>query len=46
VAFFSDWLVPFFGGVFITHNVRHALAVGDLFTVLSRGQTLGTVEGA
>ena len=28
--------------VFITHNVRHALAVGDRFTVLNRGQTLGT----
>ncbi len=24
--------------VFITHNVRHALAVGDRFTVLNRGQ--------
>ena len=28
--------------VFITHNVRHALAVGERFTVLNRGQTLGT----
>ena len=28
--------------VFITHNVRHALAVGDRFTVLNRGQTHGT----
>ena len=28
--------------VFITHNVRHAFAVGDRFTVLNRGQTLGT----
>ncbi len=28
--------------VLITHNVRHALAVGDRFTVLNRGQTLGT----
>ncbi|MCV3272130.1 ATP-binding cassette domain-containing protein [Roseobacter sinensis] len=28
--------------VFITHNVRHAMAVGDRFTVLNRGQTLGT----
>jgi energy-coupling factor transporter ATP-binding protein EcfA2 len=27
--------------VFITHNVRHALAVGDRFTVLNRGKTLG-----
>lgn len=30
--------------VFITHNVRHALAVGDRFTVLNRGQTLGTAQ--
>jgi len=30
--------------VFITHNVRHALAVGDRFTVLNRGQTLGTAS--
>jgi len=30
--------------VFITHNVRHALAVGDRFTVLNRGKTLGTAE--
>ena len=30
------------GVIFITHNVRHAFAVGDLFTVLNRGQTLGT----
>ncbi|RED13879.1 ATP-binding cassette domain-containing protein [Pontivivens insulae] len=28
--------------VFITHNVRHALAVGDRFTVLNRGSTYGT----
>ena len=28
--------------VFISHNVSHALAVGDKFTVLSRGETLGT----
>ena len=28
--------------VFITHNVRHAMAVGDRFTVLNRGRTLGT----
>ena len=31
------------GIVFITHNVRHAMAVGDRFTVLNRGKTLGTV---
>ncbi len=30
------------GVVFITHNVRHAMAVGDRFTVLNRGRTLGT----
>lgn len=28
--------------VFISHNVRHAMAVGDRFTVLNRGKTLGT----
>ena len=30
------------GVVFITHNVRHALAIGDRFTVLNHGKTLGT----
>ena len=30
------------GVIFITHNVRHAFAVGDKFTVLNRGKTLGT----
>lgn len=30
------------GVIFITHNVRHAMAVGDQFTVLNRGTTLGT----
>jgi len=30
--------------VFITHNVRHAMAVGDRFTVLNRGTTLGTAK--
>jgi ABC-type uncharacterized transport system ATPase subunit len=30
------------GVVFITHNVRHALAVGDRFIVLNRGRTLAT----
>jgi simple sugar transport system ATP-binding protein len=30
------------GLIFITHNVRHAYAVGDKFTVLNRGRTLGT----
>lgn len=28
--------------VLITHNVRHAMAVGDRFTVLNRGKTMGT----
>lgn len=28
--------------VFISHNIRHALAVGDRFTVLNHGRTLGT----
>ncbi len=32
------------GVVLITHNVRHAMAVGDRFTVLNRGQTLGTAN--
>ena len=32
------------GIVFISHNVRHALAVGDRFTVLNRGKTLGTAK--
>ncbi|WP_421851313.1 ATP-binding cassette domain-containing protein [Oricola sp.] len=32
------------GVVFITHNVRHAFAVGDRFTVLNRGRTLGTAK--
>jgi simple sugar transport system ATP-binding protein len=30
------------GVIFITHNVRHAYAVGDRFTVLNRSKTLGT----
>ena len=34
------------GIVFITHNVRHAYAVGDRFTVLNRGHTLGTFTHA
>ncbi|MOA64835.1 D-allose transporter ATP-binding protein [compost metagenome] len=32
------------GVIFITHNVRHAMAVGDRFTVLNRGKTLGTAR--
>jgi len=30
------------GVVFITHNVRHAMAIGDRFTVLNRGGSVGT----
>jgi len=30
------------GVIFITHNVRHAYAVGTRFTILNRGKTLGT----
>ena len=30
------------GVIFITHNVRHAYAVGNTFTVLNRGKTLGS----
>ena len=30
------------GIVLITHNVRHAYAISDRFTVLTRGKTLGT----
>lgn len=30
------------GVIFITHNVHHAYAVGDTFTVFKRGTTLGT----
>jgi simple sugar transport system ATP-binding protein len=30
------------GIIFITHNVRHAYAVGDRFTILNRGKTMGT----
>ena len=32
------------GVIFITHNVRHAYAVGQRFSVLNRGQTLGNYE--
>ncbi|HEX6143065.1 MAG TPA: ATP-binding cassette domain-containing protein [Geminicoccaceae bacterium] len=30
------------GVIFITHNVHHAFPVGDAFTMLNRGRTLGT----
>lgn len=32
------------GVVFITHNVHHAWAVGDTFTVLNRGRSYGTFK--
>ncbi len=32
------------GVVFISHNVRHAMAVGDKFNVLNRGRTLDTAN--
>jgi simple sugar transport system ATP-binding protein len=34
------------GVIFITHNVRHAYAVGDRFTVLNRGRTVGACAKA
>ena len=30
--------------VFITHNVHHAFPVGDRFTILNRGRSLGTFD--
>lgn len=30
--------------VFITHNVQHAIAIGDSFTVLNRGRTIGNYK--
>jgi len=30
------------GVIFITHNPHHAYAVGDRFTILKRGRTVGT----
>jgi simple sugar transport system ATP-binding protein len=32
------------GVIFITHNVHHAYPVADRFTILKRGQSLGTFE--
>jgi simple sugar transport system ATP-binding protein len=32
--------------IFITHNVHHAYPVGDTFTLLSRGRSLGTFSKA
>lgn len=34
------------GVIFITHNVHHAWAVGDTFTVLNRGTSYGTFKKA
>ena len=34
------------GVIFITHNPHHAYAVGDRFTILKRGQSLGTYTKA
>ena len=28
--------------IFITHNVHHAYPIGDSFTLLNRGRSLGT----
>ena len=30
------------GVVFITHNIHHAFPVGDMFTILNRGRSMGT----
>jgi simple sugar transport system ATP-binding protein len=32
------------GVIFITHNINHAYPVGDLFTLLNRGSSVGTFE--
>jgi simple sugar transport system ATP-binding protein len=32
------------GVIFITHNVHHAYAIGDRFTVLNHGRSMGTFE--
>jgi simple sugar transport system ATP-binding protein len=32
------------GVVFITHNVHHAYPVADTFTLLNRGQSMGTFK--
>lgn len=34
------------GVIFITHNVHHAYPVGDTFTLLNRGRSLGTFRKA
>jgi simple sugar transport system ATP-binding protein len=30
------------GVILITHNINHAYPVGDVFTLLNRGRSLGT----
>ena len=37
-------VILLFAVILNTYNVRHALAVGDRFTVLNRGKTLGTAQ--
>src|SRR5687767_3532482 len=32
------------GVIFITHNVHHAYMIGDRFTVLNHGQSMGTFD--
>jgi simple sugar transport system ATP-binding protein len=32
------------GVIFITHNINHAFPVGDVFTLLNRGRSLGTFQ--
>ena len=34
------------GVVFISHNVHHAYAIGDRFTLLNRGRSIGTYAKA
>jgi simple sugar transport system ATP-binding protein len=34
------------GVVFITHNIQHAFPVGDTFTILNRGRSMGTFPKA
>lgn len=34
------------GVVFITHNIQHAFPVGDIFTILNRGRSMGTFPKA
>jgi simple sugar transport system ATP-binding protein len=32
------------GVIFITHNVHHAMPIGDRFTILTRGRSYGTFQ--